>query len=82
MTGPYLHCAFLPQWELAVVAHRKINDEHVQLVKVGAQSLSSPVLSPSPGKSILLFMLVYARVVRFYFCEWSLTARLMMSTYC
>lgn len=34
LQGPYLHCAAVEPWGAAIMAHRKANDDHIQLVQV------------------------------------------------
>ncbi|KAF5838366.1 hypothetical protein DUNSADRAFT_2976 [Dunaliella salina] len=38
LQGPYLQCAAVGQWEAAVLAHRKANDDHIQLVQYAPEA--------------------------------------------
>lgn len=34
-SGPYLHCAYLPEWSVAIAAHRKSMDDHIKIIGAG-----------------------------------------------
>eukprot|EP00983_Pelagomonas_calceolata_P099025 1158414-Pelagomonas_calceolata.AAC.4 len=56
LQGPYLQCTAVGQWEATVLAHRKANDDHIQLVQ-GHTKAGKPshrcFLPICPGQSAL-----------------------------
>lgn len=47
LSGPYLHTATLRQWGATIISHRKLNDDHIQLMIAGRASPGSVDDTPS-----------------------------------